>query len=159
MNDKLFLEKYKLICNKYNVPTYLIDLELTESIFLENPEAVDIIDDIHSNGFKCSIDDFGFGYSSLGILKDFKVDIIKLDRSFFVSKNNIDRGKVVIKSIIELSKRLGMKVTAEGIEELEQVEFLKNVGCDYIQGYVFSKPLLISDFEDFAYENNKIKNI
>ncbi|VIG15709.1 signaling protein [Clostridioides difficile] len=159
LNDKLFLEKYKLICNKYNVPTYLIDLELTESIFLENPEAVDIIDDIHSNGFKCSIDDFGFGYSSLGILKDFKVDIIKLDRSFFVSKNNIDRGKVVIKSIIELSKRLGMKVTAEGIEELEQVEFLKNVGCDYIQGYVFSKPLLISDFEDFAYENNKIKNI
>ena len=84
---------------------------------------------------------------------------IKLDRSFFVSKNNIDRGKVVIKSIIELSKRLGMKVTAEGIEELEQVEFLKNVGCDYIQGYVFSKPLLISDFENFAYENNKIKNI
>ncbi|HAU5190520.1 TPA: GGDEF domain-containing protein [Clostridioides difficile] len=159
LNDKLFLEKYKLICNKYNVPTYLIDLELTESIFLENPEAVDIIDDIHSNGFKCSIDDFGFGYSSLGILKDFKVDIIKLDRSFFVSKNNIDRGKVVIKSIIELSKRLGMKVTAEGIEKLEQVEFLKNVGCDYIQGYVFSKPLLISDFEDFAYENNKIKNI
>ncbi|EQE88817.1 EAL domain-containing protein [Clostridioides difficile] len=52
-----------------------------------------------------------------------------------------------------------MKVTAEGIEELEQVEFLKNVGCDYIQGYVFSKPLLISDFENFAYENNKIKNI
>lgn len=159
LNDKLFLEKYKLICNKYNVPTYMIDLELTESIFLENPEAVDVIDDIHSNGFKCSIDDFGFGYSSLGILKDFKVDIIKLDRSFFVSKNNIDRGKVVIKSIIELSKRLGMKVTAEGIEELEQVEFLKNVGCDYIQGYVFSKPLLISDFENFAYENNKIKNI
>ena len=145
--------------DKYNVPTCLIDLELTESIFLENPEAIDIIEDIHSNGFKCSIDDFGFGYSSLGILKDFKVDIIKLDRSFFVSKNNIDRGKVVIKSIIELSKRLGMKVTAEGIEELEQVEFLKNVGCDYIQGYVFSKPLLISDFENFAYENNKIKNI
>ena len=159
LNDKLFLEKYKHICNKYNVPTCLIDLELTESIFLENPEAIDIIEDIHSNGFKCSIDDFGFGYSSLGILKDFKVDIIKLDRSFFVSKNNIDRGKVVIKSIIELSKRLGMKVTAEGIEELEQVEFLKNVGCDYIQGYVFSKPLLISDFENFAYENNKIKNI
>lgn len=159
LNDKLFLEKYKHICNKYNVPTCLIDLELAESIFLENPEAIDIIEDIHSNGFKCSIDDFGFGYSSLGILKDFKVDIIKLDRSFFVSKNNIDRGKVVIKSIIELSKRLGMKVTAEGIEELEQVEFLKNVGCDYIQGYVFSKPLLISDFENFAYENNKIKNI
>ncbi|MDC0804661.1 EAL domain-containing protein, partial [Clostridium paraputrificum] len=58
LNDKLFLEKYKLICNKYNVPTYMIDLELTESIFLENPEAVDVIDDIHSNGFKCSIDDF-----------------------------------------------------------------------------------------------------
>lgn len=159
LNDKSFLEKYELICNKYNVPTYLIDLELTESIFLENPESIDVIDDIHSKGFKCSIDDFGFGYSSLGILKAFKVDIIKLDRSFFVSRNNIDRGKIVIESIIELSKRLGMKVIAEGIEELEQVEFLKNVGCDYIQGYVFSKPLLISEFEEFAYLDNKIKNL
>ncbi len=159
LNDKSFLEKYELICNKYNVPTYLIDLELTESIFLENPESIDVIDDIHSKGFKCSIDDFGFGYSSLGILKAFKVDIIKLDRSFFVSRNNIDRGKIVIESIIELSKRLGMKVIAEGIEELEQVEFLKNIGCDYIQGYVFSKPLLISEFEEFAYLDNKIKNL
>lgn len=159
LNDKSFLEKYELICNKYNVPTYLIDLELTESIFLENPESIDVIDDIHSKGFKCSIDDFGFGYSSLGILKSFKVDIIKLDRSFFVSRNNIDRGKIVIESIIELSKRLGMKVIAEGIEELEQVEFLKNVGCDYIQGYVFSKPLLISEFEEFTYLDNKIKNL
>lgn len=159
LKDKLFLEKYELICNKYDVPTYLIDLELTESIFLENPEAIDVIKDIHSKGFKCSIDDFGFGYSSLGILKDFKVDIIKLDRSFFISKNNIERGKVVIESIIELSRRLGMKVIAEGIEELEQVEFLQNVGCDYIQGYVFSKPLLISEFEEFTYENNKIKTL
>ncbi|MBY2476835.1 GGDEF domain-containing protein [Clostridioides difficile] len=159
LNDKSFLEKYELICNKYDVPTYLIDLELTESIFLENPEAIDVINDIHSKGFKCSIDDFGFGYSSLGILKDFKVDIIKLDRSFFVSKNNIDRGKVVIESIIELGKRLGMKIIAEGIEELEQVEFLKSIGCDYIQGYVFSKPLLISEFEEFTYADNKIKSL
>lgn len=159
LNDKSFLEKYELICNKYDVPTYLIDLELTESIFLENPEAIDVINDIHSKGFKCSIDDFGFGYSSLGILKDFKVDIIKLDRSFFVSRNNIDRGKVVIESIIELGKRLGMKVIAEGIEELEQVEFLKSIGCDYVQGYVFSKPLLISEFEEFTYTDNKIKSL
>lgn len=159
LNDKSFLEKYELMCNKYDVPTYLIDLELTESIFLENPESVDVIDDIHDKGFKCSIDDFGFGYSSLGILKDFKVDIIKLDRSFFISKNNIARGKVVIESIIELSRRLGMKVIAEGIEELEQVEFLKSIGCDYIQGYVFSKPLLISEFEEFTYVDNKIKNL
>ncbi|MCI9976912.1 GGDEF domain-containing protein [Clostridioides difficile] len=159
LKDKSFLEKYELICNKYDVPTHLIDLELTESIFLENPEAIDVIKDIRSKGFKCSIDDFGFGYSSLGILKDFKVDIIKLDRSFFISKNNIERGKVVIESIIELSRRLGMKVIAEGIEELEQVEFLQNVGCDYIQGYVFSKPLLISEFEKFTYENNKIKTL
>lgn len=159
LKDKLFLEKYEMICNKYNVPTWLIDLELTESIFLENSEAIDVIDDIHSKGFKCSIDDFGFGYSSLGILKEFKVEIIKLDRSFFVSKNNIERGKVVVESIIELSRRLGMKVIAEGIEEAEQVHFLKSIGCDYIQGYVFSKPLSISEFEEFTYNDNKIKNL
>lgn len=159
LKDKSFLEKYEVICNKYNVPTYLIDLELTESIFLESPEAIDVIDDIHSKGFKCSIDDFGFGYSSLGILKDFKVEIIKLDRSFFVSKNNIERGKVVVESIIELSRRLGMKVIAEGIEEAEQVHFLKSIGCDYIQGYVFSKPLSISEFEEFTYNDDKIKKL
>lgn len=159
LKDKLFLEKYKMICNKYNVPTSLIELELTESIFLENPEAIDVIDDIHSKGFKCSIDDFGFGYSSLGILKEFKVEIIKLDRSFFVSKNNIERGKVVVESIIELSRRLGMKVIAEGIEEVEQVHFLRSIGCDYIQGYVFSKPLSIHEFEEFTYNDNKIKKL
>ncbi|MCC0729921.1 GGDEF domain-containing protein [Clostridioides sp. ZZV14-6048] len=159
LKDKLFLEKYEMICNKYNVPTWLIDLELTESIFLESPEAIDVIDDIHSKGFKCSIDDFGFGYSSLGILKDFKVEIIKLDRSFFVNKNDIERGKIVVESVIELSRRLGMKVIAEGIEEVEQVHFLKSIGCDYIQGYVFSKPLSISEFEEFTYNDNKIKNL
>ncbi|MCC0738191.1 GGDEF domain-containing protein [Clostridioides sp. ZZV14-5902] len=159
LKDKLFLEKYEMICNKYNVPTWLIDLELTESIFLESPEAIDVIDDIHSKGFKCSIDDFGFGYSSLGILKDFKVEIIKLDRSFFVNKNDIERGKVVVESIIELSRRLGMKVIAEGIEEVEQVHFLRSIGCDYVQGYVFSKPLSISEFEEFTYNDNKIKNL
>lgn len=159
LKDKLFLEKYEMICNKYNVPTSLIELELTESIFLENPEAIDVIDDIHSKGFKCSIDDFGFGYSSLGILKEFKVEIIKLDRSFFVSKNNIERGKVVVESIIELSRRLGMKVIAEGIEEVEQVHFLRSIGCDYIQGYVFSKPLSIHEFEEFTYNDNKIKKL
>lgn len=119
MNDKLFLEKYKYICNKYNVLICLIDLEFIEFIFLENLEVIDIIEDIYFNGFKCFIDDFGFGYLLLGILKDFKVDIIKLDCLFFVSKNNIDCGKVVIKFIIEFSKRLGMKVIVEGIEELE----------------------------------------
>ncbi|MCC0637124.1 GGDEF domain-containing protein [Clostridioides sp. ES-S-0001-02] len=159
LKDKSFLEKYEMICIKYNVPTSLIDLELTESIFLENPEAIGVIDDIHSKGFKCSIDDFGFGYSSLGILKEFKVNIIKLDRSFFVSKNNIERGKVVVESIIELSRRLGMKVIAEGIEEVEQVYFLKSIGCDYIQGYVFSKPLSIHEFEEFAYNGDKVKNL
>ncbi|MCC0644186.1 MULTISPECIES: GGDEF domain-containing protein [unclassified Clostridioides] len=159
LKDKLFLEKYEMICNKYNVPTWLIDLELTESIFLESPEAIDVIDDIHSKGFKCSIDDFGFGYSSLGILKDFKVEIIKLDRSFFVNKNDIERGKIVVESVIELSRRLGMKVIAEGIEEVEQVHFLRSIGCDYVQGYVFSKPLSISEFEEFTYNDNKIKNL
>lgn len=107
----------------------------------------DIIDDIHNMGFLCSMDDFGSGYSSLNVLKEVPVDILKLDRIFFVNEAT-KRSDDVVQSVIELAKKLDMETVAEGIETIPQVESLQKMQCDIIQGYVFAKPMPISEFEE-----------
>lgn len=153
-----FLDDFRRIFAKYDFPPELLELELTESTILGNPaQFTDIINQIHQCGFRCSIDDFGFGYSSLSILKNFKVDALKLDRSFFTDQKHQSRGKAVITSIVELSHKLGMETVAEGIEEPKQLEFLKEINCTKVQGYVFSKPLPIPEFESFTFDGKQVK--
>lgn len=101
---------------------------------------------MHKLGFKCSLDDFGSGFSSLGLLKEFDVDVLKLDRRFFLDMSR-KKAKDVISCLIELAAKLHVKTVAEGIEELWQVEYLRRVNCDMIQGYVYSKPLPVNEFE------------
>lgn len=106
--DPDFLEPYREICRKYQVPLSLLEFELTESIMFENFEPlVPVIENLHQSGFTCSMDDFGSGYSSLNILKEMPVDAIKLDRDFFLSgsRSDVSRGKSVIESVIELAKK------------------------------------------------------
>ena len=98
-------------------------------------------------GFLCSMDDFGSGYSSLNVLKEVPVDILKLDRIFFVNEAT-KRSNDVVQSVIELAKKLDMETVAEGIETIPQVESLQKMQCDIIQGYVFAKPMPISEFEE-----------
>ena len=108
---------------------------------------------IKNRGFKISIDDFGSGYSSLGLLKNMPIDTLKIDRSFFsdwqreVYTVEETKEKSIVRSIIEMAQGLNLNTVAEGIEEEYQVEFLTNVGCDLIQGYYFSKPLPVEAFE------------
>ncbi|MBC8559051.1 bifunctional diguanylate cyclase/phosphodiesterase [Fumia xinanensis] len=152
--DPDFLEPYRKICDKYEVSPSLLEFELTESIMFENFKSLaPVIENMHQAGFTCSMDDFGSGYSSLNILKEMPVDAIKLDRDFFLpgSKTDITRGKSVIETVIELAKKLHIKTVAEGIETLEQVDYLKAAGCDMIQGFVFAKPMPIPEFEKLAY--------
>ena len=96
------------------------------------------------------MDDFGSGYSSLNVLKEIPVDILKLDGAFF-DKEGDPRGNDVVETAIELARKLGMKTVAEGVETFTQVEFLRNADCDMVQGYVFSKPLSIENFEILAF--------
>ncbi len=103
---------------------------------------------MHELGFLCSLDDFGSGFSSLGLLKEFDVDTIKLDRRFFLDISN-PKTKDVIACLIELSERLGVHTVAEGIETREQLDYLRAVHCDMVQGYVFSRPLPVPDFENW----------
>lgn len=144
-----FVMEYVKIAKSYNIPASLIEIELTENLVLENMDRfIKIIEEIRQAGFGCSIDDFGSGYSSLSLIKDIAVDTLKLDRVFFrYSKEDQERAEFVISSIISMAKALSMKTVAEGVEDMEQVEMLKTLGCDYIQGYVFGKPMPIKDFE------------
>ncbi len=147
-----FFEYYEAIYEKYDIPQGAIEIELTESLFYNDLDSLnDLVNRIHNLGMTCSIDDFGSGYSSLNMLKDVRVDTLKLDRVFFKSTEDDARGKDVIKSVIRLAQALDLKTVSEGVEISEQVEFLRDMNCDLIQGYVFFKPLTIPEFEKLAF--------
>ncbi|WP_423362741.1 putative bifunctional diguanylate cyclase/phosphodiesterase [Clostridioides difficile] len=148
-----FIEKFKLIVDKYKIPTSLIELELTETAVLDNIEGLlDTMNNLKENGFVISMDDFGTGYSSLNLLKELPVDILKLDRAFFTEKDESNNEKIVISNVIKMAKELKMKVISEGVETISQVEFLKQIGCDMVQGYLFSKPMPVKEFEKIAFK-------
>lgn len=141
------LKRFKDIKDRYQIPDGQIELELTESMVIEVKQlekVKKIIAEIQACGFLCSLDDFGFGYSSLALLKEFDVDIIKLDRLFFVNSN--EKTWKVVKAFISLAHELNITVVAEGVEEKYQIEKLKEINCDLIQGYVYARPLPEEEF-------------
>ncbi len=140
--DTGFIEKYVQIREKYHVPPELLEIEFTESIAADNSELlVWIVNQLRSRGFSCSIDDFGKGYSSLSLLKILPIDVLKIDRFFFADSDDPKRDMAVVQGVVELVQKFGIRTVAEGIESPEQVKWLKEIGCDYIQGYVFYRPL------------------
>nr|WP_242835007.1 EAL domain-containing protein [Clostridium sartagoforme] len=129
-------------------------MELTERImFRETNKIVSIIKEIKKIGIKVSLDDFGAGYSSLNILKNIPIDIIKLDKLFLDKRDISEKGKIVIKNIINMANELGLEVVAEGVEFPEQSQFLKSVGCEVVQGYLYGKPMTIREFEKLEISN------
>ncbi len=150
--DPDFLQKFIVIRNKYDIPSQLLEFEITESMaFQQSAIIADVINKIHAAGFSCSIDDFGSGYSSLNALADIPADVLKLDKAFFRNDSQKEnRNHRIIASVIALAKQLGMKVVAEGIETTSQAHFLQNVRCDIIQGYIYSRPLTVADFTLFS---------
>jgi diguanylate cyclase (GGDEF)-like protein len=147
IKDSKFLERLDKLVEKYKIPTSCIELEITESMFFnELDRLLWIMNSLRKRGFLISIDDFGSGYSSLNLLKTLPIDIIKLDREFFMKNRMQDNDKIVISGIISLAKGLGLKVISEGVETLEQAEFLKESSCDMAQGFLFYQPLPMEDF-------------
>ncbi len=144
------------IVDKYKVPHEFIELELTESAFFDDKAVLlTTVRKLKEAGFKVSMDDFGAGYSSLNSLKELPLDIIKLDAEFFRGVDDINRSNLIVGETITLAKKLGMQIVAEGIETREQVDFLAQQDCDLIQGFYFSKPLPVAEFEEKAYPENK----
>ncbi|MBR6071733.1 MAG: EAL domain-containing protein [Acholeplasmatales bacterium] len=136
------------IIKKYNVQTRDIVIEVTETTNLEeNERLATFIDIMHQNGIMTSVDDFGTGYSSLSVLRDFKVNEIKIDRSFINRDILNDSDEIIIGSIIDMAKRLNIDVICEGVETKSQAEFLLKLGCNNAQGFLYSKPLPKLEFE------------
>ena len=139
--------------NKYSIKPNTIELEMTETSVVNNVElAKEAERNVHKLGFTVSMDDFGTGYSSFSMLKNINIDVLKMDKSFFDDIVESSRGKIIIEAIIEMSHKLGIEVVAEGIENKEQVDYLKRINCDMIQGYYFEKPISIEKFEE-KYKN------
>lgn len=147
-----FLNQFADVAAKYRIPEGLLELELTESIFFDDNSIAMVresINRMHELGFKCSLDDFGSGFSSLGLLKEFDVDTIKLDRLFFLDMSK-PKAEDVVECLIDLAGRLKVKTVAEGIETQEQIDFLKQIHCDMVQGFFYSRPLRVEEFEEWA---------
>ncbi|MDD3831508.1 MAG: EAL domain-containing protein [Clostridia bacterium] len=139
------------LVNKYNLPISMLRIEITESAFAkDNRRVLDVVKLFVYYGFTVEIDDFGVGYSSLNTLKDVPAQVLKIDMSFLSThydgasqsgEQRISRGGTILESVVRMAKWLGMAVIAEGVETVEQANYLKSIGCDYVQGYLYARPM------------------
>lgn len=142
-----FVESLCQIIDHYGIPRRYIEIELTETAIFDNFEVLQgVLAHLHDVGLTMAMDDFGSGYSSLGLLKDLPVDVIKLDRSFFANQKYKTRTKTVLCNVIKMARELNIVIVAEGVELLEHVMFLKELECDMIQGYYYGRPVPAEEF-------------
>ena len=151
--DNKFLEKYEKIMKKYNIIPKEIELEITERTTVNNDIDIrNMLNETKEKGFSIAIDDFGTGYSSLNMLEMMPIDTLKIDKSF-IDRINIKEEKTnFIEIIMFITKKLNLKTVAEGVETIEQVNYLKRWNCDLIQGYVYQKPLRFEEFKKYIKE-------
>lgn len=144
------VEKFCNMVDSYGTSHKIIEFEVTESAFLDDKKSmINVVTDLRKRGFAVSMDDFGAGYSSLNSLKELPLDIVKIDGEFFrnlETEEDQHKSMLIVSSVIQLAKQMDMKVVAEGVEEVEQRDFLAGEGCDMIQGYYYSKPLPKDEF-------------
>lgn len=141
-----FIQEYYDMVKQTNVPRELIELEITESASVyKGIDLKKITKDMKRKGFTIALDDFGTGYSSLNMLQDLSIDVLKIDKSFIdrINESNL------VKYIIDMAKDFNIKTVAEGVETKEQIDILKNMGCDMAQGYYYAKPLSREDFVEY----------
>lgn len=146
-----FLKFYIENKHRYQIPDNVIELEFTESFALESYNTInDIVTMLGRSGIRCSIDDFGSGYSSFSVLKQLQMDVLKMDKLFLNKGTDPHRDKILISGIIELGKQFSMKIVQEGVETEEEYRMVRDLGCDAIQGYWYSQALSREEFETFA---------
>lgn len=151
-----------IICGlveQYRIAPELLQLELTESAYTSNQSSIrETMETFRKRGFTVLMDDFGSGYSSLNVLKDIVVDILKIDMKFLSDADEKGRSENILASVVRMAKWLDMPVIAEGVERESQVLFLKSIGCEYVQGYYFGKPMPVEEFEKLIFEKKDILN-
>jgi EAL domain-containing protein (putative c-di-GMP-specific phosphodiesterase class I) len=148
-SDKDLVPKLQELVQVTGIEPGSLKIEITESEIMENPKAVsDILHQLKRLGIAACLDDFGTGYSSLSYLQQLPITFIKIDQSFVRRLGGEDDALAIVKTIVVLSHQLGRKVIAEGVETPEHVTILKSLGCEYAQGYLFSKPLPQDEIEN-----------
>ena len=152
--DEYFID----LCKRYDLPHNLIKLEITESAYEDTTEMIDeLVKNLRSNGFMVHMDDFGSGYSSLNMLSTLKLDAIKLDALFLrIEGSEHDRGIHVLESVINMAKTMALPIIVEGVETKTQLEFLKELGVKYIQGFYFYRPMPVKEFEKLILKESNL---
>ncbi len=146
--DAHFPDRIANLVEKYGLDAKYLIVELTESAFImEGKTLIEVVNELHAKGFSVAIDDFGSGFSSLNMLKDVDVDELKIDMKFLEGFEHGGKVGTVVSSVIRMAKWLGIPAVAEGVETREQIEFLRTLGCDMIQGYYYSRPISREEFE------------
>ena len=144
------VSELKSLLRRYKVQPSLLRLEITESAYMDNPQQlIDATHKLQQAGFKILIDDFGSGFSSLNMLKDIPLDILKIDMKFLNDLENSSRAAAILLGIVNIAQHLGMITVAEGVETQFQLDFLRTAGCDNIQGFFYAKPMPMAEFDKF----------
>ena len=142
LHEPSFVERLMNILTARNITTDKIELEITEGILITDAQGADsVLTALHQLGFKLSLDDFGTGYSALSYLNNYHFDNLKIDRSFITNMVNTVKDRALINAIVAMAHQLNLKVIAEGVENIEELNYLQSQNCDYIQGFYFSKPV------------------
>lgn len=147
-------ERLKSLCARYGIDTHKLRVEITETALVEDTERQSrIVEQLHAAGFIVEIDDFGKGSSSLSMLKDIHADVLKIDMGFIRGGSNRDRSRVILSSVIDMAEQLSMDVITEGVETRDQVDRLSAMGCHKFQGFYYSRPIPVADFETVVLHN------
>ncbi|MBQ9232978.1 MAG: EAL domain-containing protein [Lachnospiraceae bacterium] len=153
-----FLEEIRELIKSSGIPALQLEIEITESIMIESMDkAMNCIKDLKDIGVKIAIDDFGTGYSSLSYLNDFPADLLKIDKSFIDKMNSSDSSRQYVAAIISLGHIMGFDVISEGVEDSDQLDTLREIGCDYIQGFIWGRPLPKEDAEKVVMDSLGLK--
>jgi len=147
---------FDLLVWKYKLPVETIKIEITESAYVGDGAVADTVKRLREKGFIVLMDDFGSGYSSLNMLRSLNVDIIKLDAKFLRMNSDDRKGVQILESIVNMAKSLEAPIIVEGVETEKETEFIKELGCRYVQGYHFYKPMPVPDFEKLIGDEKNI---
>ena len=150
-------ERLQAVIERHGVPCALLKLEITESLLVRSPEKVVVImNKLAAFGFTLALDDFGTGYSSLAYLKKFPITTLKIDRTFVIGVPNDENDCAIAQAIVTMGKQLRQEIVAEGVETVEQMTFLRNLGCDQLQGYLFSPAIPADAFAQMLREKRRL---
>ena len=153
-----FLNDYERICQVYGIAHDQIEFEVSEPHLIENPKKIsEVIGDIRSRGFRCSLDNFGKSSIPLNLLRELDIDSIKLDRSFFFGENNNRRNRYIIEAILKMAAQMHIRTIAEGIDNASQVQYLQQAACDIIQGFYYFAPMPVDEFEKNVYQDGILR--